>query len=340
MNEQALSTGMSLMFPIGDTGGVGEIRRGAVAMAKDIHFDETQSGRIGIIVTELASNLAKHATSGELIIRHIRHRGVNGMEILSVDKGPGIADIGKCMEDGYSTAGSPGTGLGATVRLSDVFDIYSQENKGTVIVSQSWAKKLPATEMSHVQIGAICLPMHGEKACGDGWALHHGSEGLHLLVSDGLGHGIIAAQATIAAIAHFNETPERTPREMMHSVHQALRSTRGTALAAVAIKPEEAMLTFAGVGNIAGTILDGTKPRGLASYNGIVGHQVHKIQEIQYPWPEDAVLVMHSDGLSNRWKLEDYPGLRQRHCSLIAAILYRDYQRGRDDVTVLVVRHQ
>ena len=337
MNEQHLSTGMSLMFPISDKGEVGEIRRSAIAMARKINLNETQSGKIGIIATELASNLAKHATSGELIIRHSQHGGVNGIEILSVDKGPGIPDIARCMEDGYSTAGSPGTGLGATARLSDIFDIYSQEDKGTVIVSQLWEKPVSPDEL---QIGAICLPMRGEEACGDGWALHRSADGLHVIVSDGLGHGSIAAQATIAAIENFNKTPELTPQELMHSTHQALRSTRGSALASIVIKPGQEILKFAGVGNIAGTIVDGAKPRGLASYNGIVGHQIHKIQEIQYPWSANAVLVMHSDGLNSRWRLEDYPGLKQHHSSLIAATLYRDYQRGRDDITVLVIRHQ
>jgi hypothetical protein len=74
------------------------------------------------------------------------------------------------------------------------------------------------------------------------------------------------------------------------------------------------------------------------SHNGTVGLQVRKIQEVSYPWPADAVLVMHSDGLQSHWRLGQYPGLAQRDAALIAGVLYRDFTRGRDDVSVVVQR--
>jgi hypothetical protein len=92
------------------------------------------------------------------------------------------------------------------------------------------------------------------------------------------------------------------------------------------------------VGNIAGRVVSSGQSRHLTSYNGTVGHEVHKIQEFTYPWPSDALLIMHSDGLTAHWNLEAYPGLMSRHASLIAGVLYRDFNRGRDDVTVLVVK--
>lgn len=60
-------------------------------------------------------------------------------------------------------------------------------------------------------------------------------------------------------------------------------------------------------------------------------------QAFTYPWSPDAVVVLHSDGLRTRWRLDAYPGLARRHPSLIAGVLYRDFARRRDDVTVLVV---
>jgi hypothetical protein len=63
------------------------------------------------------------------------------------------------------------------------------------------------------------------------------------------------------------------------------------------------------------------------------------VQELEYEWRQDALLVMHSDGLQSRWSLEPYPGLRLRHPSVIAAVLYRDFRRGHDDTAVVALRN-
>ncbi len=97
-------------------------------------------------------------------------------------------------------------------------------------------------------------------------------------------------------------------------------------------------LRYAGVGNIAACAFDAQQRRHLLSHNGIVGSNLRKVQEFRYPWQAGTMLVMHTDGLHTRWDLEQYPGLAQCHPSLVAAVLYRDFSRGRDDVTVVVLR--
>jgi hypothetical protein len=67
---------------------------------------------------------------------------------------------------------------------------------------------------------------------------------------------------------------------------------------------------------------------------------MRKVQEFAFPWPRGALLVMHSDGLGTQWDLGTYPGLTSRHPALIAAVLYRDYDRARDDVSVVVIRNR
>ena len=76
----------------------------------------------------------------------------------------------------------------------------------------------------------------------------------------------------------------------------------------------------------------------MVSHNGTVGYIMRKVQSIDYPWTDDSLLLMHSDGLATHWNLGRYPGLCQREPSLIAGVLYRDHKRGRDDVTVVVAR--
>ncbi|MGH7263328.1 MAG: hypothetical protein ACREMB_00540 [Candidatus Rokuibacteriota bacterium] len=78
--------------------------------------------------------------------------------------------------------------------------------------------------------------------------------------------------------------------------------------------------------------------RHLVSYAGIAGHELRRVKELAYPWPEEALLVLHSDGLGTQWSLSAYPALARRHPTLIAGVLYRDHSRRRDDVSVLVAK--
>jgi hypothetical protein len=109
-------------------------------------------------------------------------------------------------------------------------------------------------------------------------------------------------------------------------------------LAVTEVDFERLAVRFAGVGNISGTIVSPAKSSSMVSYNGTVGHEVRKIQEFVYEWPKGGLLVMHSDGMGTQWRLDRYAGLADKHPSLIAGVLYRDFNRGRDDVTVLVAR--
>ncbi|HEX6078241.1 MAG TPA: serine/threonine protein kinase, partial [Methylomirabilota bacterium] len=78
--------------------------------------------------------------------------------------------------------------------------------------------------------------------------------------------------------------------------------------------------------------------RHLVSSNGTAGHAAQRIKEFSYPWPAGALLIMHSDGLGSRWRLDRYPGLRERHPALVTGVLYRDWSRSGDDVTVVAAR--
>jgi len=91
---------------------VGEARRAAVALANLLGFDETEIAKVALVVTETASNLVKHAAGGIVLLTPIESGGVVGVEVLALDRGPGVADLAACLRDGFSTAGTPGTGLG------------------------------------------------------------------------------------------------------------------------------------------------------------------------------------------------------------------------------------
>lgn len=343
MNQQTF-------YPVTEKSQVGEARRRIGEVAEQSGFDQTAGERVAIVVTELATNLLKHGEEGELVVRTLPTATYTGLEILALDRGPGMANVAECLRDGYSTTGSLGQGLGAIQRLSTHFDLYSAPGLGTALRVELWARPpAPAAAMRFVH-GAISRPKPGEAICGDGWTLHAHATGCTLLVCDGLGHGPDAAAATHQALRTFLAQPTRPPTVQVEAIHTALRTTRGAAVAIAAIaadspsgdmtnsEPAADGVEFVGLGNISGRVITDEAARHLLSQNGIAGHQARKIQGFPQRWAKDALLILHSDGLGTRWNIDSYPGLRQRHPSLIAGVLYRDFTRGNDDVTVVVVK--
>lgn len=322
-----------------DESQVAAARRGAVALAQGLSFGEEDAGRVAIVATELATNLIKHGTGGELLVGTFDDRTGSGVECLALDKGPGMTDVGASLRDGHSTAGSAGTGLGAIMRGSHVADIYSRPGLGTAILVRLRQGRPSSAKPSPEPVsGAVNLPKTGETACGDAWCSKAHGSGFKLMVADGLGHGPVAAEASHAAVRVFTAHHALTPGVLLEHVHGALRSTRGAAVAVADVDMGRGQVVFAGIGNIAGVVITDDNTRRMVSHNGTAGHVAKRVQEFTYPFRGSPLVVLCSDGLGTGWNLDRYPGLRQRHPSLIAGVLYRDFNRGRDDVTVLVAR--
>jgi anti-sigma regulatory factor (Ser/Thr protein kinase) len=320
--------------PVTELSQVGEARRVAIALAAWQGFGETEAGQVALVVTEAATNLVKHARDGVILLRCVHERGTAGLEVLALDRGPGMADVGHCLRDGFSTAGTPGTGLGAIARLSGCADIHSVPGQGTALLVRLWAGPPPGPPEG-LRVGAVSVPVAGEEVCGDAWAVEQADGRAVLLVADGLGHGPDAAAAAREAVRVFRDSAGLGPADILQAIHPALRSTRGAAVAVAEVRLREGAVRYAGVGNITGTVLSAGGDRSLVSHNGTLGHAARRFQEFAYPFPQGATLVMHSDGLSSRWDLDAYPGLHARDPALIAGVLYRDFRRGRDDATVL-----
>lgn len=346
MENRLLSFRGSLFLPnsctsVREASEVGHARRMAIERARALDFSETEIGTVGVVVTEAANNLVKHAHQGILLFRTLIGKRGSGLEILSIDHGPGIQDVERSLQDGYSTAGSPGTGMGAIARSASLFEIFSQPGSGTVMVMQVWTKEYRASRRdSRLEVGAVSVPVAHETVSGDAWALSETSFNPRLLMVDGLGHGSAAALAAAEATKSLQLDGARTPLDFVNRAHLAMAPTRGAALAVVDFDLERRQLTFVGVGNISGRVWDSTMERNFVSSHGIVGHEIHTPREYQYPWPQDASVVMATDGLLTRWSLDKYPGLRLRHPSLLAGVLFRDFERGNDDVTVVAVRER
>jgi anti-sigma regulatory factor (Ser/Thr protein kinase) len=336
--EISVAPARQFLKEIVDPSQAGDARRVAVELAASIGMNETDCGKVAIAVTEVATNLIKHAQHGKILCEPVHHNGTLGLRVLSLDKGPGIQNISAALEDGYSTYGSSGNGLGAVRRLSTVFDLYSLPKVGTCIVAEFWPDKKRNASQSF-SVGVVSQAMRGEPVCGDGWGTRSGADHSFFMVVDGLGHGTFAAEAAREAERVLVHSSSSSASSILRDCHDALKKTRGAAGAVAQISRDKGILTYAGVGNICAIVIDGEGRRGMASHNGTLGHQIHKIQEFTVPWNQASVLIMHSDGLGTKWDVNQYPGLAQKHPSIIAAMLYRDFQREKDDVTVMVAKN-
>ena len=324
---------MTRIFPIDDPSRVAEVRRAAAAITQEEGLDEAQAGRAALVVSEICTNLLKHAQNGEVFLSTLSDLSGPGIEILAIDRGPGMTDVARCLADGYSSGKTPGTGLGAIVRQSQQFDIHSEHGRGTVLVARVQGPQASATK-----VGAVAKPVAGEEVCGDAWSCREREGELAVIVADGLGHGVMAARASAEAISVFERTLDWSPMAVLQRVHGSLRSTRGAAVAVAYLNCASGMVRYAGLGNIAGALIGAGKPVMMISHNGTAGYHSPRLQEFSYELPPNGMIIMHSDGLHTNWNLDHYPGLRGRDPSIIAGVLYREAARKRDDACVVVVR--
>lgn len=322
-------------LPVTEPSQIGMVRRAAIKLAESVGLPERKCSDAGIIATELATNLARHAQAGRVFLQALSSSGEAWCEMLAVDSGPGVGDLSRCLQDGYSSGGTSGIGFGAIRRLSDEFDAFSTEGRGTVVLSR--LRRGQGGQPPAFRFGAVAVAAPGETVCGDAWRVVDDGQQLAVLVADGLGHGPLAAEAADLAASVFEHDPFISDGDFYTRAHARLRGTRGAAVAR-ALVHARGTVDFAGVGNIASSLVGSGRGRGLPSQNGTVGAEMRRqVAGAHFEWPPHGVLLMHSDGLTSRWSLDSYPGLLMRHPAVIAAVLLRDFLRGRDDATVVVV---
>lgn len=327
-----ISGTLTQVLVIEDNSQIGHARRTAQRLAEQHGFGDSDAGRVALVATELASNVLKHAGSGELHLRLLPRQGDAGIEMIAVDRAQGF-DLDACLADGFSTGGTQGIGLGAVARQADVFDVFA-DHRGAVLLARLYPR---SDRQADLPYGVSQHSLHNDPACGDVWHLAIHGDDISALIVDGLGHGEDAERAARAGEKAFALTPFGAPMVLMEDMHREMIGTRGGAVAFAQFHGDRASLTFAGIGNIGASLIASDKSRGLASHPGIVGGQYRKAQPFDYAHVNGHLLIMYSDGLQSRWNLQDYPGLVHRHPAVIATVLHRDFCRGRDDVTVLVV---
>jgi anti-sigma regulatory factor (Ser/Thr protein kinase) len=326
-----------IALAVQDQSQVAETRRKATDMANRQGFGDADTGRVALVATELATNVLKHGNGGEILVGVYGDGPDTGIELIALDKGAGMSNVAASLADGYSTAGTAGKGLGAIVRQSHFVDIASWPGNGTAILARIKPGQPAEARTDTSRTGAVSVPKQGEEVCGDSWGVSVGPEEMTLLVADGLGHGPEAAEASVEAVRLFHRFGGHRAPVLLEYIHGGLRATRGAAVSVARFQPGSGKLTYSGIGNVAGVLSTNGELRRMVSMPGTAGHNARKIQAFEYPFT-GGLVILHSDGIASSWTLERYHNLAARHPTLIAAILYRDLARHRDDATVLVAK--
>jgi anti-sigma regulatory factor (Ser/Thr protein kinase) len=318
---------------------VGAARRAARTVAETLGFEPKASEEIALAMTELATNLLKHARTGKLVLTPLSVRGRVGLAIESRDQGPGIADVERALADGFSTAGSRGTGLGAVNRLMDEFDITSQPGRGTRLVCRKWRRVHAASlRPCPLSFGVATRPHPGCEHNGDAFVLHQWEESALVGVIDGLGHGQFAHRAAETARRYVESHYDLPLAELFAGVGRACRATRGVVMALARFDWGREKVAFASIGDIETRVFPRAGRFPFPIQRGILGLNAPAAIVTEHPWAPAHLMVLHSDGLHTHWTWADFPGLASQPASEIARRLLQALAREQDDATVLVVR--
>lgn len=190
--------------------------------------------------------------------------------------------------------------------------------------------------MDGVTIGLIHEPMVGETHCGDAYLVLETDASVLVAVADGLGHGAEAELAAHKAIEEIRERTDQPLERILEACHLALKPTRGAVLAIARIEREHGRLVHTGLGNVESRIIARDRVFRPVTINGIAGHSARKFRTEVFPFQAGDLLIMHTDGISDRFELS--AASRGRDLQMLAKQIAQSHGRTHDDQLLLIVR--
>ncbi|HEX9781865.1 MAG TPA: ATP-binding SpoIIE family protein phosphatase [Opitutaceae bacterium] len=326
---------------VSDLSDIGRAQRVAKEMATALGFDELRGEEIVLAASELASNLIRHARRGTLTMTPVTDAGRIGMQVESLDSGPGIADVEQALTDGFSTGSGLGYGLGAVNRLMDTLDISSQQGAegGTRVTCTRWLRsEMTGLSPCPLDFGAATRAYPGMQDNGDAFVIKRWGAGALVALVDGLGHGNLAHRAAQAARQYVENHFDQSLADLFRGVGRACHGTRGVVMAIGLFDWAQERLTFASIGNVEARVHGKGKPPNFLIRRGIVGVNAVSPVVTEHPWDRNNTLVLHSDGLRTHWQWEDFPDLASMSASIAAQRLLHALAKDDDDATILVVK--
>lgn len=309
-----------------------------LAVSKE--FPQAKVSQLDVIAAEMTSNLHKYAIAGELLLGYFDQPGAEYIELICLDKGPGMRDTARMMKDGFSTSNTMGHGLGSIQRMSDAFDIFSQVGWGTMVLSRVYKSPPVHTKIKKgFQFKQLVIAKPKELVSGDGCYLKQSDDYIKIILCDGLGHGPEANLAANEAVRAFKQCPSTSPVDIIRYIHPEVRKTRGLVATIIVYDIKAKQLRIGGVGNIATKLTGPLLSKSHLSYNGIIGHNIpNTMNDLIVEVQDYNQVVLCSDGIRSRWETGRITGLNRLDLSLQAAAVYKDYARLSDDMSVVIAK--
>lgn len=306
--------------------------------AKAIGFPPVECEEIALVSTELASNLIKHAGGGAMKFHLLESGDRTGIQIESEDNGPGIADVELAVTDGYSTAGSLGTGLGTVNRLMDDLDFSSRSRAGLRILCERWKRPSQKLDVKWLEIGAATRAYHSLPENGDTLFSKQWNGNALVGVIDGLGHGQFAQKASQTARQYLERHFDQSLDNLFRGVNRACRATRGVVMTLGRFDLARQTVALASIGNVETRLLGGARLK-LSIRRGVLGLNAPNAVVCENNWTATSILIIHSDGLRTQWQWDEFKEIAAEPPAVIARGLLNKLGKQEDDATVLVVKN-
>ncbi len=296
-------------------------------LAEEVGFSAGDQTVIAAAISEIARNILNYARRGAITFRIVLDGDRSGIIIVASDQGPGIPDVPRAMQDGFSTSGGLGLGLPGARRLMDEFEVVSAPRQGTTITMKKWKRAQRAQP--------------GETASGDLALVEPFAGGVLAAVVDALGHGSEAATTARQAITALERVPSEPVADLLRRCHEALLGFRGAVVSLASFDTLRATMTWLGVGNVEGVLLlaDQTLQPSrttLVTFGGIVGAELPRARAWIVPVSPGDTLIFATDGIRTGFADDLTPtGSPQQ----IADGILARHAKGTDDALVLVARY-
>lgn len=324
---------ISKCFSVSKREDIYRIRREIANLVEDGAFDPREIDELKLAVTELLTNILKHAEGGKGGEINATYRGGSSHDSIKIKaiNPTKLTNLSQISEASWESSGSLGIGLEGVKRLLEDVNVKVMEGNFMVEGQKRASKPSP----SFLTTGVFSVPKAGFEENGDAYFVKRYSDKALLAVIDSLGHGKTASEVSQEAVSVLEGSFHRDLKEVTGRLHRSLWGSRGCVIALVRLK-QGGNLEYMGIGNVRTIVYAGDEVKRLVSKDGFLGGKFRSVKVKNYSFATPLLLAMHTDGIS-RFRLEG-PDLFDQKAANLANYIYKKYKKDSDDATILVAK--
>ena len=326
-------------IPIYDEASVSSARQRVREIGQRLNLSKEVVETTALIASELAHNQLSHAKQGYFAVKAVERQGAKGIEVVAADLGPGIQRPGSAIRDEISIESRGlGAGLAAVCRIADEVEFDNRLSEGACVVARKFER--PAA-VRCCETAIMGRPYPGEVISGDDGVFFQSESTFVAAVSDGLGHGPEAREASNRAIEALSQKHQMDLDQIVIGLNADLAGTRGCAMSIVRFNKAEGAIECVSVGDVQSHIYNLRNAHFFTPTPLVLGagqFQKQRLRVEKATVEPGSVLVMFTDGLKSRTNLKGQLEVLRQPPIAIAQHLLENNSRPDDDVLVLVAR--